>query len=323
MEEMEEIQLRVEIAFPVDLGKGIIRLDPTTLRKLQLSIGDTVEIKGKKKTTAKVWRADRYEWNKYFVRIDNFIQQNAGVSIGEKVTIKKVEAPEAKKLFLALPESIMQGGPELQFGEHANEIIKQHILKRPVFMGDIIPIINSMSQSMTESLTTSQVIPLVAVETDPSNTIVKVSEETIIELSHKTVKPVKSPEETAIELTNEIVQFPEKKKKSVFKSTINYANQILKSFNLAIISDEVTGELNLCETEDTFISATKNVQKKITFSPSVFEIPKKPNVPNCVSVMMPFSIEFDDVYECIKDVCYEVGMSCHRADDFWHHSAII
>ncbi|AKB54009.1 MULTISPECIES: CDC48 family AAA ATPase [Methanosarcina] len=185
---MEEIQLKVEKAYPIDLGRGIIRLDPTTLLKLQLSPGDIVEIRGKKKTTAKVWRADRQDWDQGLVRIDNFIRQNAGVSIGEKVTIKKVEAPEAKKLVLALPESMMQGGPELQFGEHANEIIKRHILKRPVFRGDIIPIINSMSQPMTESLTTSQVIPLVAVETDPANTIVLVTEATLIELRKKPVQ---------------------------------------------------------------------------------------------------------------------------------------
>jgi transitional endoplasmic reticulum ATPase len=185
---MEEIQLKVEKAYPIDLGRGIIRLDPTALLKLQLSPGDIVEIRGKKKTTAKVWRADRQDWEQGLVRIDNFIRQNAGVSIGEKVTIKKVEAPEAKKLILALPESMTQGGPELQFGEHANEIIKRHILKRPVFRGDIIPIINSMSQPMTESLTTSQVIPLVAVETDPSNTIVLITEATVIELRKKPVQ---------------------------------------------------------------------------------------------------------------------------------------
>ncbi|HHV24789.1 MAG: CDC48 family AAA ATPase [Methanosarcina sp.] len=185
---MEEIQLKVEKAYPIDLGRGIIRLDPTTLLKLQLSPGDIVEIRGKKKTTAKVWRADRQDWDQGLVRIDNFIRQNAGVSIGEKVSIKKVEASEAKKLILALPESMTQGGPELQFGEHANEIIKRHILKRPVFRGDIIPIINSMSQPMTESLTTSQVIPLVAVETDPSNTIVLITEATVIELRKKPVQ---------------------------------------------------------------------------------------------------------------------------------------
>ena len=185
---MEEIQLKVEKAYPIDLGRGIIRLDPTALLKLQLSPGDIVEVRGKKKTTAKVWRADRQDWEQGLVRIDNFIRQNAGVSIGEKVTIKKVDAPEAKKLILALPESMTQGGPEFQFGEHANEIIKRHILKRPVFRGDIIPIINSMSQPMTESLTTSQVIPLIAVETDPANTIVLITEATVIELRKKPVQ---------------------------------------------------------------------------------------------------------------------------------------
>jgi transitional endoplasmic reticulum ATPase len=185
---MEEIQLKVEKAYPIDLGRGIIRLDPTALLKLQLSPGDIVEIRGKKKTTAKVWRADRQDWEQGLVRIDNFIRQNAGVSIGEKVTIRKVDAPEAKRLILALPESMNQGGPELQFGEHANEIIKRHILKRPVFKGDIIPIINSMSQPMTESLTTSQVIPLVAVDTEPSNTIVLITEATLIELRKKPVQ---------------------------------------------------------------------------------------------------------------------------------------
>ncbi len=181
---MEEIELKVERAYPVDLGRGIIRLDPTTLLKLQLSPGDIVEIRGRKKTAAIVWKADRHDWDQRFVRIDNFIRQNAGVSIGEKVTIKKVEAPEAKKLILALPESLMQGGPELLLGEHANEIIKQRILKKPVFMGDIIPLINSMSHPITE-LTTSEVVPLIAVETDPKNTIVQVYEETNVELRDK------------------------------------------------------------------------------------------------------------------------------------------
>lgn len=186
---MDEIQLKVEKAYPIDLGRGIIRLDPTALLKLQLSPGDIVEIRGKKMTTAKVWRADRQDWEQGIVRIDNFIRQNAGVSIGERVSIKKVEAPEAEKVILALPESMTQaGGPELQFGEHANEIIKRHILKRPVFKGDIIPIINSMTHPMTESLTTSQVIPLVAVETDPANVIVLITESTRIELRKKPVQ---------------------------------------------------------------------------------------------------------------------------------------
>jgi transitional endoplasmic reticulum ATPase len=100
---MEEIKLKVEKAYPIDLGRNIIRLDPTALLKLQLSPGDVVEIKGSKKTTAKVWRADRQDWEQGLARLDNFTRQNAGVSIGDKVIIRKVEASEAKKLILAVP----------------------------------------------------------------------------------------------------------------------------------------------------------------------------------------------------------------------------
>lgn len=201
--DIEEVQLKVEKAYPIDRGRGIVRLDPTALLKLQLSPGDIVEIQGKKKTTAKVWRADRQDWEQGIVRIDNFIRQNAGVSIGEKVTIKKVEAQEAKKIILALPESMTQGGSELQFGEYANEIIKRHILKRPVFRGDIIPIINSMSQPMTESLTTSQVIPLVVAETEPANTVVLITEVTVIKFLYNKNNFNKNIEEYLKNIINE------------------------------------------------------------------------------------------------------------------------
>lgn len=48
-----EIQLKIEDAYPIDVGRGIIRLDPTALLKLQLSPGDIAEINGKKKLSQK------------------------------------------------------------------------------------------------------------------------------------------------------------------------------------------------------------------------------------------------------------------------------
>lgn len=301
----DEVQLKVDKAYPIDLGRGVIRVDPKALLKLNLSTNEIVEIWGKKKTTSIVCRLDRQDWEQGIVRIDNFVRQSAGVSIGEKVRIKKAKAVKAKKLILALPESMTQSGPELQFGEHSNENIKRHILKRPVFKGDIIPIIDLTPQSIIEPLTTSKVISFVAVETDPANVIVQVTEETTIKLLYKAAKT------------------PEDEEKLVFTSSIEKVNKILKPLDLAIMKNENTEEITLRETKDTFISASKNIQKKIVFTPSVFEIPKKSNVSNCVSVMIPFSTEFDDVYGCINDACYEIGMACHKADDFWHHSAII
>lgn len=193
---------------------------------------------------------------------------------------------------------MIEEGTKLYFGEREIEILKRHIFKWAVYTGDIVPIIIEESQDI------SKVIPLVAVETEPGNTIVQVSEKTVIII------------------LNEVVQL-EEYKEWAFKYAINEANQILNPHDLAITRNESTGEIILCEVKETFISASKNLQKKITFSPSVFEIPKKSNILNCVSVMIPFSAEFDNVYGYINDACYEIGMSCHKADDFWHHSAII
>jgi len=44
---------------------------------------------------------------------------------------------------------------------------------------------------------------------------------------------------------------------------------------------------------------------------------------NLISVMMPFSSEFDKVYETLQSVSSKLSLKCLRADDIWEHEAII
>ncbi len=67
----------------------------------------------------------------------------------------------------------------------------------------------------------------------------------------------------------------------------------------------------------------RKTERLITFTPEVFEIPDGSINFNQISVMMPFSREFDDVYSIIKESCESLGMQCHRADEVWKNSAII
>lgn len=184
---MDEIQIKVEKAHPSDFGRGIIRLDPSTLLSLQLSPGDIVEINGKKRTAAKVWRADRQDWGQGIIRIDGFIRQNAGVGIGERVTIKKTEVIPAERVLLAPPE-----GVDVEFGENTGDIIKHNILKRPIVNGDVIPIVSSMTQAMAGPMASGQAIPLIAIETDPEEGILIINEMTEIELRQKPVRGYES-----------------------------------------------------------------------------------------------------------------------------------
>lgn len=71
----------------------------------------------------------------------------------------------------------------------------------------------------------------------------------------------------------------------------------------------------------TFISA-KPSEKKITFSPNVFNIPDGEVESDLVAVMMPFA-GFNGVHESIKNACQSAGYRCLRADDIWENSSII
>ncbi|PSQ44809.1 ATPase [Halobacteriales archaeon SW_7_68_16] len=176
---MNEVELEVAKAYPNDSGRGIARLDPDTLLHLKLSPGDIIEIEGSDRTAAKVWRADRQDWNTDTVRIDGFTRQNADVGIGERVTIKKAEAETADRLVLAPPEEA-----SVQFGSDAAGMVKRQILKRPVVERDIVPVMSSTNHPFMRS--PGQAIPLIAVETDPEG-VCLVTEDTEVELREEPI----------------------------------------------------------------------------------------------------------------------------------------
>ena len=63
--------------------------------------------------------------------------------------------------------------------------------------------------------------------------------------------------------------------------------------------------------------------KSIVFTPGVFKIPDEKVDENLVSVMMPFSKEYDDVYAHIKSACSSLWLECKRADDIWEDHTFI
>ncbi|OYR40746.1 MULTISPECIES: CDC48 family AAA ATPase [unclassified Halorubrum] len=189
---MNEVQLEVAKAYPNDSGRGIARLDPDTLLHLKLSPGDIIEIEGSETTAAKVWRADRQDWNTDTVRVDGFTRQNADVGIGERVTIRKAEAEKADKLVLAPPEEA-----SVQFGSDAAGMVKRQILKRPVVERDIVPVMSSTNHPFMRS--PGQAIPLIAVETEPDG-VCLITEDTEVELREE---PISGFEKTGGGITYE------------------------------------------------------------------------------------------------------------------------
>ncbi|MEM4480174.1 MAG: CDC48 family AAA ATPase [Candidatus Bathyarchaeia archaeon] len=124
--------LRVAEARGRDVGRGIARLDPEVMEKLGLTPGDVVEISGKRKTVAICWPGYSEDAGKGIIRIDGYIRNNAGVSIDEKVTVRKVEAKKATRITLAPTEPLRIEGAE--------DYLAQLLEGRVVTRGDYIPI---------------------------------------------------------------------------------------------------------------------------------------------------------------------------------------
>ncbi|WP_197030926.1 CDC48 family AAA ATPase [Archaeoglobus fulgidus] len=164
-----EITLKVNQANPSDSGRGIARLDPDTMLKLQISPGDIIEIEGARKTVAKVWRAPKRDWGKNIIRIDRFIRENAGVGVGDVVKVRKVEYQPAKTVILAPLKKM-----DLRiYGVDIGEYLKHQFLKRPVVEGDLVPLVGSPALSgFGRYNQQNQAVVFVAVKTEPKGPVV-------------------------------------------------------------------------------------------------------------------------------------------------------
>ena len=105
---MSEIEISVEVQpeFPSDKGKGIARLDTDSMKRLELISGDIIEIQGQRKTYSKCLASPKENHAHGILKIDGLIRSNAGISIGNRIYIKKIIATRAKKITIA-PLEIM------------------------------------------------------------------------------------------------------------------------------------------------------------------------------------------------------------------------
>ncbi|MGB1698266.1 MAG: AAA family ATPase, partial [Thermoplasmatota archaeon] len=168
-----EATLRVVEALQQDVSYGRARLDGQTRIELNLSPGDIIEIKGAKTTAAVVWRSHPGDEGKGIIHIDNLTRKNAGVSLQEKVSIKKAEVAAAKTVTLAPAISQDQ---QIQFGDGIDALAKRGLLKRPVVQGDIVVVPNIALFG--------NALPFSIVGTSPKG-IVLINEETQIKVSEE------------------------------------------------------------------------------------------------------------------------------------------
>ena len=163
----KEITLRVAEAKQRDVGRGKVRLDSMAMSKIGVSTGDIVEIVGKRSTTAVAWPSYPEDLKKEIIRCDGVIRRNAGVSLGDKVVVKKAKVSVARQVTLA-PEQ-MSVNIDFSF----ENFVKRKLLGQPLSRKDtvLIPILG-------------RAIPFNVVSTVPSG-IVVVTEGTQLKVAEK------------------------------------------------------------------------------------------------------------------------------------------
>jgi transitional endoplasmic reticulum ATPase len=139
------------------------------MKQLGLTTGDAVEITGTKKTVALVWPGYETDTAKGLIRMDGYTRNNAGVSIDDQVTVKKITLKVAERVVLGFTEPIRVMGIE----GYLLEFLQGRVLTR----GDSIPL-NIMGTR----------VELIVTELQPAAQALLVGEGTEIEVSEKVVK---------------------------------------------------------------------------------------------------------------------------------------
>ena len=179
---MSSIQLKVaEAKQQRDVGRSIARIDSDTMKNLGVTVGDVVEITGKKSTAAKAWPAYPEDQGLAIVRIDGFIRKNCSVAINEFVNIRKAEAEYASSIKLA-PIDI-----RISVDSDFVRFVKDRLIDRPCTRGDTL-LIMMLGHS----------VPFMVVATRP-NGIVKISPTTEISILSEPVPELEMPSRTTYE----------------------------------------------------------------------------------------------------------------------------
>ncbi len=152
-----ELNLRVAEALPKDAGRGLARVDPADIDRLGISIGDMIEVRGKRATAARVMPAFMEQRGKSTVQIDGIVRENAQTALDETVTLRKIVANGARTLVLApLGRAVARSA-----AGHADYIARL-LEGRPVTPGDRVRV----------DLLGTQAQEYQVIETQPRGTVV-------------------------------------------------------------------------------------------------------------------------------------------------------
>jgi transitional endoplasmic reticulum ATPase len=98
---MSVLELKVIEGLAEDVGKGLARLDPEDMKRINGVLGDLIEIEGERKTVARITGSFSESFGKKAIQMDGIIRGNAKVNLGETVRVKKISRQAAATVLVS------------------------------------------------------------------------------------------------------------------------------------------------------------------------------------------------------------------------------
>jgi len=146
------------------------QLSKEIANKLGFVDGDLIEITGKRTTAARVVSVEKDDFGGELIGLNDFMRNNARISLKETVTIRKAEPKTARKIVLA------PIGKYLKKSELLKIVAKKSFMDKPFVEGDVTYLRSKIMRYLLGSVTWMRVV-----KTDPEGVVVA-SEDTDFEV---------------------------------------------------------------------------------------------------------------------------------------------
>lgn len=160
---MSEIILKVDEIPQQHVGSGRALVDPKILKETGWNTGQILELSYNKKTYVKLWPNSPEEYDTGIIRIDGTTRQNIGAAIGDRISIKSVEAVTAKKIVLSPTEKIRAEG--------LDEYMTRNYLNHVFTIGDTITLRTQLGGTVQFVVTSTMPTKPVIVSEDTNFTL--------------------------------------------------------------------------------------------------------------------------------------------------------
>ena len=159
---MSEIILKIDEIPQQHVGRGRAIVDPKIIEDQKWNTGQILELTYNKKTHVKLWPGNTEEYGTGIIKIDGITRLNIGAGIGDKISIKSVEAVNAEQIILSPTEKLPIDEEQLHdvmIANFQNHVFTVHdSIQLPTQMGGKIQFITTSTKPSKPVIVTENTI---------------------------------------------------------------------------------------------------------------------------------------------------------------------